>query len=140
MTIFHRNSFAKWVANFFSRSRSCLVSASSLRSRASSTSGSVGTRYPLQTSANFPARCALTHCADCFWVPTAVWLPLLCPTPTLPISRLPPEIPVCISLVVCVPSLPPFVPFCESEDSIFSGRRHPSIPRSCRSSFVGWIG
>ena len=46
LCVFHRDSFAKYAAHFFSRSRSSLTSANSLRSRANSISVSVGNRCP----------------------------------------------------------------------------------------------
>lgn len=51
----------KYVANFFSRSRSIFTSASSLRVRASSSSSSLGNRCPLPTSASLPSRDARTQ-------------------------------------------------------------------------------
>lgn len=59
--VFHRDSFAKHVANFFSRSRSILASAGSLRVRANSSSSSLGSRYPFPTSASLPSRAARTQ-------------------------------------------------------------------------------
>ena len=56
-----RDSFAKYAAHFFSRSRSSFTSANSLRNRASSTSVSVGARCPCPTVANFPLREARTR-------------------------------------------------------------------------------
>ena len=60
-SVFHRDSFAKYVANFFSRSRSIFTSACSFRARDNSISNSLGSRWPLPTYASFPLRDALTQ-------------------------------------------------------------------------------